>query len=265
MSARESTPAELGTGYELFVGALSVLSLVNIVLVSLLRDSATQNVVYTIDVVLSVVFLIDFLIRLKRAPVKTDYLFRGYGWADLLASLPLPQIKVLRIFRLIRVARVVRRAGGRGIIRSLIRERAESALLSLLFIAILVLEFGSLSMLGLERNAEDANITNASDALWYVIATMSTVGYGDQFPVTAGGRQLGALIIVVGVGIFGTLAGFLTNVFLAPRKEHPDPADKADAGAPLAEAHARLRQLKDLLAQQQAAIVELERMLNRDG
>ena len=63
------------------------------------------------------------------------------------------------------------------------------------------------------------NITSASDALWYVIVTISTVGYGDEFPVTNNGRIAGALIIVIGVGIFGTFTGYLANVFLRPAKE----------------------------------------------
>src|SRR6478672_3957841 len=178
MPADESLRTELGnTGYELFVAALSVLSLVNIVLVSLLRDEALQTVVRVIDILLSVVFLIDFLARLRRAPSRRDYVLRQFGWADLLASLPFPQFKILRIFRLLRVARLLRRLGAGNIGRGLIKDRAGSALMSLLLIGILVLEFGSLAMLALEQKAPGANITTASDALWYVIVTMATVGY----------------------------------------------------------------------------------------
>ena len=83
---------------------------------------------------------------------------------------------------------------------------------------ILVLQFGSLGILYLEEDAPGANIVTASDALWYTIVTISTVGYGDQYPVTDGGRFLGSLIIVVGVGIFGTFTGYLANLFLSPRK-----------------------------------------------
>ena len=100
-------------------------------------------------------------------------------------------------------------------------------MLTLLLIGILVLEFGSLVMLILERNAPGANITTASDALWYVIVTMSTVGYGDQYPVSNAGRELGTFIIVIGVGIFGTLTGYLANLFLAPRKDEPAEAATA--------------------------------------
>lgn len=261
MSANESSQAELGnTGYEIFIAALSVLSLVNIVLASLLRDEATQTVVYTLDGLLSVVFLIDFLVRLRRAPSRVDYVFRQFGWADLLASLPFPQVKILRIFRLVRVARLLRRYGASNVGRSLIKDRAGSALLTLLLIGILVLEFGSLVMLILERNAPGANIRTASDALWYVIVTMSTVGYGDQYPVSNAGREMGTFIIVIGVGIFGTLTGYLANLFLAPRTEGPaKQAETTDGNARL-----KVQHLKQLLEQQQVALALLERELG-DG
>jgi voltage-gated potassium channel len=74
MAADESSHSELSnTGYEIFVGALSVLSLVNIVLLSLLRDEGSANRRHAIDVLMSVVFLIDFLARLRRAPSHRDY------------------------------------------------------------------------------------------------------------------------------------------------------------------------------------------------
>ena len=114
--------------------------------------------------------------------------------------------------------RLMHDLGGRTVVRSLIKERAGSALLSLLLMGILVLEFGSLQILYFEKDAPGANITDASDALWYTIVTISTVGYGDQFPVTNAGRVMGSLVIVVGVGIFGTFTGYLANLFLAPRK-----------------------------------------------
>ena len=110
---------------------------------------------------------------------------------------------------------------------------------------ILVLEFGSLGILYIEQYQQGANITSASDALWYVIVTISTVGYGDRFPVTDNGRLLGTLIIVIGVGIFGTFTGFLANLFLAPsKKARPsDPLsrsnDRAGQGRPSQGAHGR--------------------------
>jgi len=249
-----------GTGYEIFVGALSMLSIINLVMTLFIRDDALRNVVNSIDWLLSLIFLGDFLMRLRRAPSRSDYFVRHFGWADLLASLPFPQVKILRVFRLVRVFRLLRQYGMRRIVASLVKDRAGSALLSLLLIAILVLEFGSLWMLRVESASPDANITTASDALWYIIVTMSTVGYGDQYPVTTAGREIGTFIIVLGVGIFGTLTGFLANFFLAPNKA----TAPGDGGQAPSTAKQRVQELSDLLAEQQATVAELKTLLGQD-
>lgn len=214
-------------GYEIFIGVLSVLSIFNLVLALFIRDQSLETVLSVMNALFSAIFLGDFLFRLATAPARGAYFFKHFGWADLLASLPFPQLKILRIFRLVRVYRLMRDLGPRAIWRTLIHDRAGSALLVLLLMGILVLQFGSLLMLALEQYAPGANITSASDALWYTIVTISTVGYGDRFPVTDAGRLWGSFIIVVGVGIFGTFTGYLANLFLAPRK-----GDKAEAEAP---------------------------------
>src|SRR4029079_526638 len=123
------------------------------------------------------------------------------------------------VFRLVRVFRLLRAYGIRNVVRSLLQDRAGSALLTLLLMGILVLEFGSLEILHVEQNAPGANITSASDALWYTIVTISTVGYGDRYPVTNEGRIVGSLIIIIGVGIFGTFTGYLANLFLTPSRK----------------------------------------------
>ena len=202
-------------GYEIFIAGLSILSILNLVLLIVVKDPALQPVVWVMNAILSLILFIDFLVRLRTAESRSGYFLRDYGWADLLASLPLPQLKILRLFRLGRVYRLMKDYGAKNIGRSLLKERAGSALLTLLFIAILVLEFGSLWMLYLESKSPDSNITTASDAIWYVIVTISTVGYGDQYPVPNPGRILGAVIIVLGVAIFGTLTGYLANLFLS--------------------------------------------------
>jgi hypothetical protein len=258
MSVRKSPAPELiNVGYELFIGAVSVLSLFNIVLLAFVHDESLATVIYAVNGLMTAVFLGDFLLRLRRAPSRSAYFFRGFGWADLLAGLPFPQLKIFRVFRLVRVIGLLRRSGEGAIIRSLLRDRAGSALLSLLFVGILVLEFGSLAMIKAEKGAPGANIETAGDAIWYVIVTISTVGYGDQYPVTLAGREIGAVIIVVGVGIFGTLTGFLANAFLEPRREQK-PDETAVAGDVV---DLRLEQAKQLLEQQRATIEALEQAI----
>jgi Ion transport protein len=244
-------------GYEIFVGALSVLSIVNIVLLYAINDKGLHNVLLIMNVVFSAIFLVDFTYRLLTAPSKSAYFFRHYGWADLLASLPLAQLKILRLFRVLRVYRLLHNYGARNVLRTLSRDRAGSALYILLFMGILVLEFGSLGMLRIEQYAAGANITSASDACWYVIVTISTVGYGDKYPVTNAGRILGSIIIVIGVGIFGTFTGYLATTFLSS-KEQPSEARPGDA-------QRQIDRLKELLAQQQAAVDQVEVLLQADG
>jgi voltage-gated potassium channel Kch len=225
------------TGYEIFVGALSVLSIVNLVFMyAVVGDEELDTVLLVMNTLFSAIFLADFAYRLATAPQRAAYFFRHFGWADLLASLPFAQLKVLRLFRVVRVIRLMRDVGPRRIWRTLIRDRAGSALYALLLMGVLVLQFGSLTMLYFEQSAPAANITSASDALWYTIVTISTVGYGDYYPVTNAGRLAGVVIIVVGVGIFGTFTGYLANLFLSPRKgdggEEPALANSSAAVSP---------------------------------
>jgi voltage-gated potassium channel len=262
MVEAESQRKELkNTGYEIFVGILSILSIVNIVMMFVAEDPNLETVIEAMNWLLSIIFLGDFTYRLLTSDSKSRYFFRQFGWADLLASMPFPQAKFLRVFRLVRVFRLLHEYGIKNIARSLIKDRAGSALLTLLLLGILVLEFGSLGILHIEQYATDANITSASDALWYIVVTISTVGYGDRFPVTNNGRFMGACIIVVGVGIFGTFTGYLANLFLAPSK---DPAD-AEAPATAADDRSRVSQLKALMAQQQATMDEIDLLLRYEG
>ncbi|MCD5347603.1 ion transporter [Agromyces sp. S2-1-8] len=214
------------TAYEIFIGLLSILSIANLVLMYLFHaEESLQLILSVMNALFSAIFLADFIYRISTAPSASGYFFRGFGWADLLASLPFAELKVLRLFRVLRVIRLLRELGLRTIWGTLIHDRANSTLMTLLLLGVLVLQFGSISILAVEEDAEGANITSASDAIWYTIVTISTVGYGDQYPVTNPGRLIGALIIIVGVGIFGTFTGYLANLFLGPQKA----AEAADA------------------------------------
>lgn len=244
-------------GYEIFIGILSILSIVNLVLLYVVQDKSLDTVLTVMNGIFSVIFVADFLYRIVTAPSAGAYFFRHFGWADLVASVPLAQFKILRLFRLVRVYRLLRGVGTRSVRRALIRDRAGSSLYVLLLMGILVLEFGSLIILRVEQNAPGANITTASDAIWYTVVTISTVGYGDQYPVTEAGRLVGTAVIVVGVGIFGTFTGYLANFFLSPKKkDSAPPVSATDTSAStveelrlsLEESEAKLAEIRKLLA-----------------
>ncbi|MEE3088167.1 MAG: ion transporter [Actinomycetota bacterium] len=243
-------------GYEIFMALLSLLSIFNMILLFFLRDPSLGAVLALVNFVLIIFFIADFLARLVKSPSKSEYFLRQYGWADFLSCLPFSQTNVFRLFRLIKVYRLLRDFGIRKIKDAVTKDRADTALFILLFVTILMLEFGSLGMLAIESQSSVSNITTAPDALWYMVVTLSTVGYGDQYPVTTQGRVLGAFVILTGVGIFGTLTGYLANFFLAPQK-------KKKSGDELSDIRSQLDAIKALSAQQQDAIATLEESLTK--
>jgi len=245
------------TTYELFIGALSVLSIVNLLLYYLINDPVVSGVVAIIDGLLSLIFLADFLYRLFTAENKSRYFFAQFGWADLLASLPFPLAKILRLFRSFRAGRLMGKRGARQMLREFLGNRAQSALLTLLFFIILVLEFGGMAMVAVESSSTEANIHTPFDAVWYTYVTITTVGYGDRYPVTTEGRLIGIVIMTAGVGLFGTLTGYLANAFLAPPKQK-EAQIAADDDSP----KAKLAQLKQLLNEQKQAQAALEAKIN---
>lgn len=219
---------KMNLGYEIFVGVLSILSILNIFFIYLVPDPDLDGILNIMNGLFSIIFLGDFFFRIATVPSKSHYFFRDFGWADLFASLPLPQFKILRVFRLFRVYRLMTKIGPKVIVNTLVKDRAGSALYVLLLMGIFVLEFGALAVLKAEKINPDANIKTSADAVWYVVVTISTVGYGDRYPTTGWGRIVGTITILIGVGIFGTFTGFLANFFLSPaKKEEEEPVSES--------------------------------------
>jgi voltage-gated potassium channel len=248
-------------GYEMFIAALSILSIANLVLSGVLRsDQSLQTVVLFMNAIFMPIFFADFCYRFFTAQSKSVYFFRNFGWADLLSSLPLPQLKILRVFRLWRVIRLVRNFGLRNMVRELVENRAANALLTVVFLVFCVLEFGALAVLSAEQSSPSANITNASDALWWDIVTITTVGYGDRYPTTNAGRIVGVFVMIAGVGLFGTLSGFLANTFLSPRKKQKEEAQSLAEAA--SNPKARLAEVRRMLEAQEQATADLKAKLD---
>jgi voltage-gated potassium channel len=232
-SQTEDGQVLLGMAWEIFVLGCALLSILNLMLDLLIRNPDLVQVVTFMDLLLIIIFALDFARRLRVAEDDRAYLWGGMGWLDAVSIIPL--LRIARVLRIVRVGRIVSRMGGpEKALRAFFANKATGGLLLVLLIAIMVMEFGSLAVLWAERASPDANITTAGDALWYMVVTMSTVGYGDQYPVTELGRLFGSLIIVVGVGVFGTLTGFLANVFLTPSTPEPSSPEvepvEAEAG-----------------------------------
>ena len=88
-------------------------------------------------------------------------------------------------------------------------------------ITVLVIIFSSISILIVET-APDSNIKTAEDAVWWTFVTITTVGYGDKYPVTTEGRLIGIIVMVVGVGLFGTYTGYIASLFVSEGKKEDE-------------------------------------------
>ncbi len=141
----------------------------------------------------------------------------------LLGSLPVPFAGVLRLIWVWLAVRRLRRIDYQQMGHIVVRRRAQSTLLGVILAAILVLEIGGLLMLSAESASSQANIKTGLDSLWWGVVTLSTVGYGDKYPVTTAGRVLGVIVIVVGVGLFSALTSFLAQWFLRSRATDAQP------------------------------------------
>jgi voltage-gated potassium channel len=220
--------------YEMFTLVLTVLSLVIMVLLLLPLPDSTLSLLLVYDNLICVVFLVDFCLRLSRASSAGQYFFREGGWLDLLGSIPslgvFKYTALLRLARLGRLARIMRLVRGqkRGeMMADVLAHRGQYAGFVTLMAAFVVLIITSVMVLTFESASPESNITTGGDALWWSIVTMTTVGYGDTFPFTTGGRITAVFVMVAGVGIIGSLASILASVLVTPT-EAGSAADSSD-------------------------------------
>lgn len=239
------------SGFDLFVLALSVFSVVNLVWVLLPTRQSIDDAIWIVDGMISTIFLADFIVLWRRAENKRTFFFHQFGWLDLITCIPYPALKILRVLRIIRVWRPVHMMGGRGLMKRIRDDLAQSALYFAVFLVIAVLQYGAMLILWAESRTTDANIQSGSDAVWWAYVSVTTVGYGDRFPVTNEGRLIGFFVLAVGVGLFGVITGFLANMFLAPRRKKPEqqaaPSTPDDVTARLEELTRTVAQLTDRL------------------
>lgn len=199
---------------------LSILSLVGLAISTVGFVHPEQQVILdAADFVVCGLFFVDFLLSYFRAPNKLAYLMR-WGWLDLVSSIPMiGPLRLARAARIVRILRLLRGVKSAKVLAQLILERrAQSALLAASLICLLLVVVSSIAILQVEVSPT-SNIRTAEDAVWWSVTTIATVGYGDLYPVTLAGRLIAAALLICGIGLVGTLSGFVASWFLKPAKE----------------------------------------------
>ncbi len=173
----------------------------------------TEKILSLFDNIACAVFLVDFLLRFSTS--KDKWRFMRWGWIDLLASLPnFVFMRLGLVFRIVRLVRILRAfKSSKALIDYFLRNKLESAFSSAFLFSILMVLFSSLAILSVEHHP-NSNIKTAEDALWWSFVTISTVGYGDKYPVTTAGRVIALFLIFSGMGLMGTFTGYIASWFV---------------------------------------------------
>ncbi|MCB0194720.1 MAG: ion transporter [Anaerolineae bacterium] len=237
-----------------FVLLVVFLSLFNSVIDWVSLPKNANAVLLPINFFISVILWADFAYLLFRAPNKRRFMGEQRGWMVLLGTFP-----VLIILRILWFRWILRQDGytpRQFLSRIVITKNAQGTLLTVLFSVLVVFEAAVIFILYFEEGASGSNIKSLSDAFWWAFVTVMTVGYGDFYPVTNGGRVVAVMLMIVGVALFTVITSSLAEWFLSRRSDPPAPdtpttADPADL----------IAEMRSILEAQEAAHQETIREL----
>jgi voltage-gated potassium channel len=191
---------------DILIASLTVISLIIVLVDYILTLTSSQKAaVYLFDLAVVICLAWDFSLRIKSSPNRSSYLLRH--WYEFPAMLPLilytvvdtstffgliiHNLRFITFFRLIRLYNLISLVGG-------------SEFVVLAGFSIFAIVFGAIGIYLVEPGNPGANIKNLDDSFWWAVSTISTVGYGDVYPVTTEGRIIATFIMVAGIGILGT-------------------------------------------------------------
>ena len=215
---RSDTPA--GRTFDSVVTALIIISLISMSIDTLPGTSPNLKYLFHVsEVTVTVLFTIEYVLRVATAPKKMSYVFSFYGIIDLAAIVPfyltlggvdLRGIRAFRLFRIIRVVKLTRyntammRFG-----KALVNIKEEMVVF---FSATAILLYVSaVGIYYFEHEAQPEHFQSIFHSLWWAVITLTTVGYGDVYPITVGGRLFTFVILMCGLGIVAVPAGLIAS------------------------------------------------------
>lgn len=190
---------------------IMLLSIFSIALLSLTffipSDSQVFRLLTYFDFLLCIIFLFDFIKQFIAAEKKWKYMIT-IGWLDLLSSIPVvSELRYIRIFRIFRVFRIIKSI--KVLIDFIKNNKANSLYGFIVFVVFTLLVLCTTAVLYVEQY--QGNIKTAEDALWWSFITITTVGYGDHYPVTNVGRLISVVLIIAGIASFGAGISYIND------------------------------------------------------
>ena len=197
---------KLSRYFAFFIQALILLSIITFSIETIPNlEPQTRTILQSIEVFSVVVFTIEYFLRIYVADSKPRFVFSFFGIIDLFAILPfylsfgvdLRSLRALRFLRLFRVLKLVRYNRAINHFTRAISSAKEEIFL-FIFITLLLIYFSAIGIYYFENEAQPEHFSSIFDSLWWAIITLTTVGYGDVYPITVGGKIFTFFVLMIG-------------------------------------------------------------------
>lgn len=235
----EDTDTPAGRAFDLLVYFLIVLSLVSFSVETIPDLSATvTRSMEAIELVTVLLFTMEYFLRLLVSTPKRKYLFSFYGIVDLVAILPFflgvgVDARTVRVLRLLRLFRVLKLARYSSAIQRYHRALsiAKEELVLFLVVTAILLYLAAVGIYYCESDVQPEKFGSVFHCLWWAVATLSTVGYGDVYPITIGGKVFTTFVLLIGLGVISVPAGLLASALAKARRLEDDDRESKDKGS----------------------------------
>lgn len=210
---------KLSRWFAFFIQALIFLSLITFSIETLPNlKPQTRAILSVIEIFCVVIFTIEYVLRIYVADSKPKFIFSFFGLIDFLAILPfylsfgvdLRSLRVLRFLRIFRILKLVRYNKAMNHFTRAIKSAKEEILL-FVFITLMLIYFSAVGIYYFENQTQPEHFTSIFDSLWWAIITLTTVGYGDVYPITVGGKIFTFFILMIGLGIVAIPTGIISS------------------------------------------------------